>query len=292
MTDYLYIFYDVCVVGIILIALYQGSKRGFLKSAVYAILIVAAFFVSWFGAEALSPLIYDNFIHETVIDTLTETASEKDPVTVVSEALTDGDYGTTVSDSEIGDLIAEASDFFNELADTLRENGSQDSKSTIASGVESSVTSEVESFLFSDYIINALETLGAATGDMSEVVNVFLTGSAEETAATAEEEIVRPIIEFALKIVVFLVLLFILRLVINPVSNLFKFANKIPILGALNVLLGAVLGAVEGLVTVYGLALLLKLIVNVSGDSLIFLNTDTIELTYIFKYFYELNFLA
>ncbi|MCD8106638.1 MAG: CvpA family protein [Oscillospiraceae bacterium] len=292
MTDYLYIFYDVCLVGIILITLYQGSKRGFLKSAVYAILIVAAFFISWFGAEALSPLIYDNFIHETVIDTLTETAASKDPVTIVSEALTDGDYGTTVSDSEIGDLISEASDFFNELAETLRENGSQDSATTIATGVESSVTSEIESILFSDYIINALETLGAATGDMSEVVTVFLTGSAEETAATAEEEIVRPIIELALKIVVFLVLLFILRLVINPVSNLFKFANKIPVIGPLNVLLGAVLGAVEGLITVYGLALLIRLVVNVSGDSLIFLNTDTIELTYIFRYFYELNMMV
>ncbi len=292
MTDYLYIFYDVCVVGIILITLYGGSKRGFLRSAVYAILIVAAFFISWFGAEALSPLIYDSFIHETVIDTLTETASTKDPVTVVSDALTSGDYGTTVSDSEIGELISEASDFFNDLAATLRENGSQSSASSIASGVESSVTSEVESILFSDYIINALETLGAATGDMSEVVNVFLTGSAEETAATAETEIVRPIIELFLKIIVFLVLLCVLRLIINPVSNMFRFVNKVPIIGTLNVLLGAILGAVEGLVTVYGLALVIRLVVNVSGDSLIFLNTDTIELTYIFRYFYELNLIG
>ncbi|MCD7786039.1 MAG: CvpA family protein [Oscillospiraceae bacterium] len=292
MTDYLYIFYDVCVVGIVLITLYLGSKRGFLKSAVYAILLVAAFFVSWFAAEVFSPLIYDSFIHETVIETLTETASASDPVTIVSEALTEGDYGTTVSDSEIGELISGASDLFTELAETLRENGSQDSTSAIASGVESSVTSEVTDLLFSDYIINALETLGAATGDMSEVVNTFLTSSAEETAAKAEEEIVRPIIEFVIKMVVFLILLFILRIVIKPVSNLFKFANKIPILGTVNVILGAILGAVEGLITVYGVALIIKLIVNVSGDSFIFLNTGTIELTYIFKYFYELNLLA
>ena len=292
MIDYLYIFYDICVVGIILITLYEGSKRGFLRSAVYAILIVAAFFVSWFGAEAFSPLIYDNFIHETVIETLTETASSKDPVSIVSEALVDGDYGTVVSDSEISELITGASDFFNELADTLRENGSQDSASVIATGVEDSVTSEIQSFLFSDYVINALESIGGAAGDMSEVVNVFLTGSAEETAAAAETEIVRPIIEFFLKIIVFLVLLFILRLIITPVSNMFKFVNKVPLIGALNVLLGAILGAVEGLITVYGLALLVKLIVNASGDSLIFLNTDTIELTYIFKFFYELNLMA
>ncbi len=292
MTDYLYIFYDICVVGIILITLYEGSKRGFLRSAVYAILIVAAFFVSWFGAEAFSPLIYDSFIHETVIETLTETASSKDPVSIVSEALVDGDYGTVVSDSEISELITGASDFFNELADTLRENGSQDSASAIAVGVEDSVTSEIQSFLFSDYVINALESIGSAAGDMTEVVNVFLTGSAEETAATAETEIVRPIIEFFLKIIVFLVLLFILRLIITPVSNMFKFVNKVPLIGTLNALLGALLGAVEGLITVYGLALLVKLIVNVSGDSLIFLNTDTIGLTYIFKFFYELNLMA
>ncbi len=292
MTDYLYIFYDICVVGIILITLYEGSKRGFLRSAVYAILIVAAFFVSWFGAEAFSPLIYDSFIHEPVIETLTETASTKDPVSIVSEALVDGDYGTVVSDSEISELITGASDFFNELADTLRENGSQDSASAIAIGVEDSVTSEIQSFLFSDYVINALESIGSAAGDMTEVVNVFLTGSAEETAATAETEIVRPIIEFFLKIIVFLVLLFILRLIITPVSNMFKFVNNVPLIGTLNALLGALLGAVEGLITVYGLALLVKLIVNVSGDSLIFLNTDTIGLTYIFKFFYELNLMA
>lgn len=292
MNDYLYIFYDICVVGIILITLYEGSKRGFLKSAVYAILIVAAFFVSWFGAEAFSPLIYDSFIHETVIETLTETASAKDPVSIVSEALVDGDYGTIVSDSEISELITEASDLFNELADTLRENGAQDSASVIATGVEDSVTSEIQSFLFSDYVINALSAVGNATGNMTEVVNVFLTGSAEETAATAESEIVRPVIEFFLKIIVFLVLLFILRLIITPVSNMFRFVNKVPLIGSLNVLLGAVLGAVEGLITVYGLALFVKLIVNASGDSLIFLNTDTIGLTHIFKFFYELNLMA
>ena len=86
--------------------------------------------------------------------------------------------------------------------------------------------------------------------------------------------------------------MFILRLIIGPVSNAFRAVNKIPIVGPVNVLFGGVLGAVEGAVVVYVISIVIKAVVNVTGSSLIFLNTQTINMTKLFIKFYNFDIIG
>ena len=144
----------------------------------------------------------------------------------------------------------------------------------------------------SDYIRQALDTVGEATGKVGEVVSAFISGSREEVAYAAEQNLIAPVLIWLFKAIVFVVLMFILRLIIGPVSNAFRAVNKIPIVGPVNVLFGGVLGAVEGAVVVYVISIVIKAVVNVTGSSLIFLNTQTINMTKLFIKFYNFDIIG
>lgn len=297
MSGNLYWFFDVFILGMMLIFLYIGSKRGFLKSAVYIVLVLASFFVSWFCAEAAAPLIYDKFIKDSVNEAFSQSVSDSDPADIVSQAVAEGDYGVEMSKPEINMIIEKKSDFFTELADEMRKNGSPDSADSIKTGVEQAVSPKVMDtllgdFASSDYIINALEKVGGAAENIGAVVNSFITGTKEEVAAEAESRLIAPIVIWALKAVIFLLLMLLCRLIITPVSNIFKFVNRVPLIGPVNSLLGAMLGAAEGLIFLYVVALAVKAVINISGDSLIFFNSATVEQTKLFIKFYNFNVMS
>lgn len=293
----LYWFYDVCVIGILIIAVYCGAKKGLMKSVVMTVLIVASFIVSWFAAEAVGPFVYDKFVKDIIVDAFMESAENKDPAGIVSSAISAGDYGVDMSPDDVNAIIESKPDFFSELASSMRKNGSPENEEVIRDSVENSVTPMIldvllDDIVSSDYIRHALDTVGEATGKVGEVVSAFISGSREEVAYAAEQNLIAPVLIWLFKAIVFVVLMLVLRLIIGPVSNAFKAVNKIPIVGPVNVLFGGVLGAVEGLIVVYVISIVIKAVVNVTGSSLIFLNTQTINMTKLFLKFYNFDIIG
>lgn len=277
-----------------LIFLYTGAKRGLLRSAVYIVLIAAAFFVSWFTAEAAAPYIYDSFIKERILSSFSENASSKNPAGIVLAAVSGGGYGVEMTSDEVEAIIEEDDDFYSRLASEIRKNGSPDSEEEIRRGVEQSVTPAVLDALMGDvisseYIKNALETVGGAAERMSEVAIMFITGTKEDAAVYAEENLVAPIAVWLIKAVVFILMMFILRLIINPLADAFRLANKIPLIGPINALLGGALGALEGVVFIFVLALAVKALIGFTGDSLIFFNSETVLKSWIFSRIYSFD---
>ena len=232
----LYWFYDVCVIGILIIAVYCGAKKGLMKSVVMTVLIVASFAVSWFAAEAVGPFVYDRFVKDKIVNAFMESADNKDPAGIVSSAISAGDYGVDMSPDDVNAIIESKPDFFSELASSMRKNGSPENEDVIRDSVESSVTPMIldvllDDIVSSDYIRQALDTVGEATGKVGKVVSAFISGSREEVANAAEQNLIAPVLIWLFKAIVFVVLMLVLRLIIGPVSNAFKAVNKIPIVG-------------------------------------------------------------
>lgn len=292
----LYWFYDFFVVGIILIFLCVGYKRGFLRNVVFVALVIASFVFSWFIAEASGPMVYDKFFKDKVIAAFSESAEDKKPETIVSQAVAGGGYGVEITEDEVGGIIG-SSDFFADLASELRKNGSPDSVEAIKNGVQKSVTPVILDALLGDiassqYITNALDTIGAAANNAGAVVDAFINGTRDEVAAVAEEKLVAPIAKWLLKALIFMIMMFIFRLIISPVSDVFKFANKVPVIGPVNSLLGAALGLVEGVVFLMVFSLAVRAAINLTGNSLIFFNTETITMSRIFSKFYSFDIMS
>ena len=297
MAENLFWFYDVFTVGILLIFLYQNSKKGFVRSVVYTVLIIASFLISWFAAEVLSPFIYDSCIKEAIVSKFEENADQTDKAHLIAQAISSGNYGVEMTEAEISDILQNDPDFFDSLISRMRENGAQDNASVIESGVKESVAEQVLNNMFRDtpisgYVSSAASTLTDITEKLENVVQTFVSGTTADTARAVEENFVAPVIKWLLKALIFIVLIFILRFVINPVSNAFKFVNKVPVVGPINAVLGALFGLVEGLIFMYVTAILVKAVVSLTGDSLIFLNSETIEQSKLFVLLYNFDVLS
>ncbi len=294
MAQNLFWFYDIAIIGILLAFFYVGAKRGFMKSIVLVALLIASFIASWFVAEVGAPVIYDSLIKDKVISAFDSSIENVDTSEVVSGVISNGEFGVELSKEEIDEIIVSNDDIFHGIAGELNKNGAQDSTEDIEINVENLAIPEIISVLFNGkldhtYVKNALETIGNATENIQEVVDTFLRGSKDSIAQAAEEQLVKPIVIWVIKILIMVVLFFILKLIINPVSNIFKSVNKIPIIGPINALLGGVLNTAAGLLVVYVIALLIKVAINVGGNTLIFLNNETVQLTKIFKYIYNFS---
>lgn len=294
MASDLFWFYDALALGILLITLYIGAKRGLMKSVVLVVLTVLSIVISWFGAEIASPIIYDELIKEHVANGLTQSSESTDPVRVTSEAISEGDYGVEISDSDIEGIIESEGNFFSRLTDELKKNGAAESSDEIQDEVKGAVAEKMLVSLLGEFvqpstIADILESFRGTTDGISDVLSIFISGNKEATATATEEMIIAPVIKGILKVIVFILLLLILKLIIGPISDLFKSVNKIPVIGPVNALFGGALGAVEGAIVVYIIALVVRMAIYFTEGSLMFINTDTIEKTYIFKWFYDID---
>ena len=95
-----------------------------------------------------------------------------------------------------------------------------------------------------------------------------------------------------LRSVIWFVSMFIFMLLSRTLANLFKKLNNVPIIGPINSTLGAVLGLAEGIVVIYLIAQAVNGICLLTSDSLMFLNSQTVGKTYLFRYFSEFDIIS
>ncbi len=297
MASHLFWFYDALVLGIALIFLYVGSKRGFMRSAVLVVLTVASIALSWLICEVATPIIYENLIKAPVADSLSEASDKTDPVSVVSKAVSGGNYGVEMTDDEVSGVIERTGDFFKNIAGEIKGNGAGESEEAIAGNMEESVTQSMLKALVGDVVSPAtlseiLDNVADAEQSARSVVDVFLNGDRAATAEAAESILVAPAVKAVLKGIIWIVSMFILMFISRAIANAFKGLNKVPIIGPVNVLLGAILGLAEGAVVIYLIAQTVRFVCYFTSDSLMFLNTDTVMNTYIFRHLFYFDIMA
>lgn len=128
-----------------------------------------------------------------------------------------------------------------------------------------------------------------------DVMVSIINTETDDFARTITDDMVKPILLVPMRALIFLIIFAIIAITLTIVTNLLKVVNKIPLVGSANKALGAVAGAAEAVVVVFLVCIFIQVIVTLSGNSLIFLNTMTIDETFIFQkiyYFEFLDFLA
>ena len=294
MASNLFWFYDALIIGIALIFLYAGGKRGLMKSVVLIVLTVVSFALSWFISEVGAPVIYDSLLQKPILSALGDSSEKTDPVSVVNHAVSNGNYGVEMTDIEIEGIISQTGDFFANIAGEIKNNGANEGEAQIAEGMESTVTEIMLNALVGDVVspsvlTEILESVSGTERNIRAAVDVFLNGDRAATASMVEENVVAPAVKTVLRWIIWIVSMFILMFVSRAIANAFKGLNRVPIIGPVNVLLGAVLGLAEGAVIIYLIAQLVKLVCYFTDNSLMFLNCETVESTYLFKYLFNFD---
>ncbi len=137
-----------------------------------------------------------------------------------------------------------------------------------------------------------------SSGDKEIIKNIMLcvintnTGSFSEAITNT---MVKPVLLVPMRALIFLILFVIILLILNIAARLLKGINRIPLVGGINKLLGAAAGVAQGAVVIFLVCIFVQVVISLSGNELIFLNTMTIDKTYMFQkiyYFDYINFMA
>ncbi len=293
MAQELYWFYDVLAAGIALICLYCGAKRGLARSVALIALMIAALILSWLLATVGAPIIYEKAVRPAILNGLNSASEKTDPLSVVSSALTNGNYGVEMTDPEIEGVISSSSgiEALTKIAGEIKNNGSGRELSEIENGVESSVTEGMLTALVGDHVSpgTLTEILGKVTNaeqSLKNAVGVFLDGDRAKTAETAEELLIAPVVKMLLRGAIWVVSMGVLTVIAKLIANAFESLNKVPIIGPVNVVAGAAFGLLEAAVIIFVCAQAVRLLSVLTDGSLMFINAPTVEKSYVFKYFY------
>lgn len=127
-------------------------------------------------------------------------------------------------------------------------------------------------------------------GAVRSIVLIMMT-----TGNTAKEAVITGIVEPCFMILVqtlaFVIIFFAVSVILSAVAKALEFVNKIPLVGGLNVVLGGAVGILQGLIAVCVVCIIVRVITTLSGGNVMFFNNTAIQESYVFKYFYDYDFI-
>ena len=139
------------------------------------------------------------------------------------------------------------------------------------------------------FLRNMVYGLFGDAATINETVGNALDGSVTAITSTIVDEIVYPIVYLVLQCLLFLVLFACLKIIISALSETLRNLRRCILIGVPDMLAGAALGAVEGVLTVFVVVVIIQLLIYCSGGQIPFLGDDEIQSTHLFRFFYNLS---
>lgn len=121
-----------------------------------------------------------------------------------------------------------------------------------------------------------------------EAVGAALNVDTAQLVETLIESALRDPVLSILHGILFLLLFTLTLLVVRHFSRLFTGLYRIPVIGAINTLLGGVFGVLEAALALVVLSLALQLVITFSGGGFVWMNPQVLDDTYILRVFYRL----
>lgn len=126
---------------------------------------------------------------------------------------------------------------------------------------------------------------------INDVVISILDADSDDYASAITDNVVKPVVLVPMRALIFVILFVIILVVLNILAKLMKGINRIPLIGGINKFLGAIAGFVQGAIVIFLICIFVQVVIVLSGNELIFLNTMTIDESFIFKKIYYFEFL-
>ncbi len=222
---------DGILILIVALSIFIGYKRGFIRSIVQLVGMLAAVVVAFSLSGMIAGWVYDDFLNEPIQESVVEFLQRDE----------------TPESDEIEEVL-----------------------------------SVIPSFLR-----NALNADRIAE-DTMVVITEKVNETAESTAKIVAENVIRPVVTTLMRILIFIVLTIILLLLVKLLMQIIKPITKLPVLRQADGTLGAVVGAVKGLLFVLIAVAVMQLMA--SSDTLI--TQADVDNTVITSWIAEASFIA
>lgn len=128
------------------------------------------------------------------------------------------------------------------------------------------------------------------SGTINSVV-VSVVQSSGNPGKAVLDNVAKPIVLVPLRTIIFVVLFILIFIILSILIKATSVINKLPLIGQLNSLLGGVAGLLQGLVIVFIVVIIAHMAVELTNNTLIFLNDMTINKSFAFSKIYNFSFL-
>ena len=140
--------------------------------------------------------------------------------------------------------------------------------------------------------VPALDLKGKTIEDLdSGTIVVSVVQSSGNPGKAVLDNVAKPIVLVPLRTIIFVVLFILIFIILSIVIKATSVINKLPLIGQLNSLLGGVAGLLQGLVIVFIVVIIAHMAVELTNNTLIFLNDMTINKSFAFSKIYNFSFL-
>ncbi len=122
--------------------------------------------------------------------------------------------------------------------------------------------------------------------DFSSVQELAAETGAQAAAELVDRVFAEPCV-MLISSILFILIFSAAMYVVRRLARSLRCVNRIPLIGPVNAVLGGAVGALEGVLTVYLCVLVLSLMMAISGDGLPFISRETVEDTWLLRYFFQ-----
>ena len=290
------VFLDVLLVLIFIVTCIMGYVMGFFKYSAFMLKTLATFIIAAVVAMAFSAPTYEAVAKDKIVNAVEQSMEKVDVVGTVEKHLRDRGLPQTVTEQDIRDVFLKDGDVADNLDEVMIRKNIPQQQRTIIRG-------EFEKYLDKELLLQLIkqskvETNGKenilkvgvdnSRAELVKFIRLLLLSDKHEAAQDIEQNYVRPIgvritgaiLFFAAAVVVSIVLIIIIR-----VAGLLA---KISVVSAANSFGGLLLGVFKGVLYALVIGFIVSSVVEVSKNSLDGINTDVVEKTYLFKFFFNL----
>lgn len=137
-----------------------------------------------------------------------------------------------------------------------------------------------------DFISTKVRELASDSGIVNKIKSTSALTS-KNTAEIIEEQIVRPLATFLIRVAAFIVLLMILLVIVKAAAKSLRLINKLPFIGGANKAVGAVFGLLSGLLSAVIFIYILKTAALITENKIPVINDSDISQSITIGYIYN-----
>jgi ABC-type multidrug transport system fused ATPase/permease subunit len=144
--------------------------------------------------------------------------------------------------------------------------------------------------ILTDTVPGYSKAASGSTDMLSALLISIINSDTESLETVINDKLVKPVVTAPVRVLIFALLFAVVSIIVSIAAKTMRLVNQIPIIGRLNSFLGGVLGVVQAVIVLFIVCLSVSMIIAVTSNNIIFINTMTIDETLIFKYIYYLSF--
>lgn len=137
------------------------------------------------------------------------------------------------------------------------------------------------------FVLNPIVAQYGSQENMLNEIQKAVDSSSATLGESITDTVIAPIVTLLLQLLLCLLIFIICVIIVKILAKLLGGIRKIPLIGSVNAGLGAVVGAAEGIVLLLLLGLIGHIVIALSGDSITWFNSSTVQSGYIYPFFYQ-----